>query len=169
MKFVSPPKQWWKTRNRLPETKKEIIDQRAIFQTRLQVPQPKAASDISNFPKNMKTVTLITVQTCSRGKTKTEFTDSSNLGKIKIKRRVQNFKNLGKQLQLQHSPNPNWSRSAINDWISTKRDQTHVIARQPSSASAPWLQWTLMGLTEAELIIRSWWRCPYWIQIIKKY
>ena len=60
---------------------------------------------------------------------------------------------------LIHSPNPNWSRSAINDWISTEGDQTHVIASQPSSASAPWLQWTPMRLTEAELTIRSWWRC----------
>ena len=56
------------------------------------------------------------------------------------------------------SPNPNWSQSAINDWISTEGDQTHVIAIQPSSASATWLQWTLMRLTEAELTIRSWWR-----------
>ena len=82
-------------RNRLPQRKKENTDQRAIFQTKLQVPQPKADSDISNFPKSMKTVTLITVQTCSRGKTKTEFMDPTILGKIKIKRRVQNFENLG--------------------------------------------------------------------------
>ena len=58
------------------------------------------------------------------------------------------------------SPNPNWCWSVINDWISTEGDQTRVIASQPSSASAPWLQWTSMRLTEAELIIRSWWRHP---------
>ena len=56
-------------------------------------------SDISNFPKIMKTVTLITIQTCSRGKTKTEFMDPNNFRQDK--RRVQTFKNLGKQLQLQ--------------------------------------------------------------------
>ena len=65
-------------RNRLLKTKKEITDQRAIFQTKLQVPQPKAVSDISNFLKSMKTVNLKTVQTCSRGKTKTEFMDPNN-------------------------------------------------------------------------------------------
>ena len=75
-------------RNRLPKTKKEITNQRAIFQTKLQVPQPKAASNISNFPKSMKTVTLIIVQTCSRGETKIEFMDPTILGKIKNKRRV---------------------------------------------------------------------------------
>ena len=72
-------------RNRLPKTEKEITDQRAMFQTKLQVPQPKAASNLSNFPKSMKTVTLITVQTSSRGKTKTEFMDPMILGKIKIR------------------------------------------------------------------------------------
>ena len=60
-----------KMRNRLPKTKKEITDQREIFQTKLQIPQPKAVSDISNFLKSMKTVNLKTVQTCSGGKTKT--------------------------------------------------------------------------------------------------
>ena len=88
-------------RNRLPKTKKEITDQREIFQTKLQIPQPKAVSDISNFPKSMKTVNLKTVQTCSRGKKKTSSRIQRILGKIKIKRRVQNFENLGKQLQLQ--------------------------------------------------------------------
>ena len=66
-----------KMRNRLlrrkKERKKEITNQREIFQTKLQIPQPKAVPDISNFLKSMKTVNLKTVQTCSRGKTKTEF------------------------------------------------------------------------------------------------
>ena len=65
-------------RNRLPKTKKEIIDQREISQTKLQVPQPKAISDISNFPKSVKTLNLKTVQTCSRGKTKAEFMDPND-------------------------------------------------------------------------------------------
>ena len=59
-----------KMRNRLPKTKKEITDQREIFHTKLQIPQPKAVSDISNFPESMNTVNLKTVQTCSRGKNK---------------------------------------------------------------------------------------------------
>ena len=88
-------------RNILPQTNKEIPDQREIFQTKLQFPQPKAVSDISNFPKSMKTVNLKTIQTCSGGKTKQSSWIQTILGKIKIKR-VQNFKNLGKQLQLQH-------------------------------------------------------------------
>ena len=49
----------------------------------------------------MKTVDLKTIQTCSRGKTKQSSWIQTILGKIKINRRVQNFKNLGKQLQLQ--------------------------------------------------------------------
>ena len=65
-------------RNRIPKTKKEITDQRAIFQTKLQIPQPKAVSDITNFSKSMKTVNLKTVQTCSGGKTKTEFMDPND-------------------------------------------------------------------------------------------
>ena len=65
-------------RNILSKTEEEITDQREIFQTKLQVPQPKAVSDISNFPKSMKTVNLKTVQTCSRGKTKKEFMDPND-------------------------------------------------------------------------------------------
>ena len=59
-----------KMRNRLPITKKEITDQRTTFQNKLQIPQPKAISDISNFLKSMKTVDLKTIQTSSRGKKK---------------------------------------------------------------------------------------------------
>ena len=70
---------------------KEIIQIKGQhFQIKLQIPQPKAVSDINNFPKSMKTVDL-----------KTEFMDPNNFRQDKIKRRVQNFKNLGKQLQLQ--------------------------------------------------------------------
>ena len=78
MKVCFTPETMAKMRNRLPKTNKEITDQRAIFQTKLQIPQPKAVSDISNFPKSMKIVNLKTVQTCSRGKTKTEFMDPNN-------------------------------------------------------------------------------------------
>ena len=80
-----------KMRNKLPKTKKEITDQREIFQTKLQIPQPKAVSDISNFLKSMKTVTLKIVQTCSGGKKNHSSWIQTILGKIKIKRRVQNF------------------------------------------------------------------------------
>ena len=48
------------------------------FQIKLQIPQPKAVSDISNFPKSMKTVDLKTIQTCSRGKTKIEFMEPND-------------------------------------------------------------------------------------------
>ena len=65
-------------RNRLLKTKKETIDQRAIFQTKLQIPQPKAVSDVSNFSKSMKTVNLKIGQNCSRGKTKIEFMDPND-------------------------------------------------------------------------------------------
>ena len=68
---------------------------------KLQIQQPKEVLDISNFPKSMKIVDLKTIQTCSRGKQKQISWSQMILGKIKIKRRVQNFKNLGKQLQLQ--------------------------------------------------------------------
>ena len=34
--------------------------------------------DISNFPKNMKRVNLKTVQTCIKGKTKTELMDPND-------------------------------------------------------------------------------------------
>ena len=59
-----------KMRNRLPKTKKEITDQRAIFQTKLQIPQPKTVSDISHFSKSMKTVNLKTIQLVVEGKQK---------------------------------------------------------------------------------------------------
>ena len=72
-------------RNRLPKTEKEITDQREIFQTKPQVPQPKATLDISDFLKSMKIVTLIIVQIYSRGKTKIEFMDPTILGKIKLR------------------------------------------------------------------------------------
>ena len=65
-------------RDGLLKTKKENPDQRAIFQTKLQIRQPKAVSDISNFQKSMKIVKLKTVQTCSRGKTKIEFMDPND-------------------------------------------------------------------------------------------
>ena len=38
----------------------------------------QTVSDISNFPKSMKTVDLKTIQTCSRGKTKAEFMDPND-------------------------------------------------------------------------------------------
>ena len=66
------------------------------FQIKLQIPQPKAVSDISNFPKSMKTVDLKAIQTVAEGKQKQSLWIQTILGKIKIKRRVQNFKNLGK-------------------------------------------------------------------------
>ena len=37
--------------------------------------------------------------------------------------------------QLTTDQNPNWIQSAINDWVSTERDQTHVTAHQPSRGS----------------------------------
>ena len=48
------------------------------FQTKLQIPQPKAVSDISNFLKSMKIVDLKTIQTCSRGKTKIELMEPND-------------------------------------------------------------------------------------------
>ena len=58
---------------------KEIIQIKGQhFQIKLQIPQPKAVSDISNFPKSMKTVDLKTIQTCSRGKTKIEFMEPND-------------------------------------------------------------------------------------------
>ena len=63
---------------------KSQIKQQQI-QTKLQIPQPKAVSDISNFLKSMKTVDLKTIQTCSRGKTKQSSWIQTILGKIKLK------------------------------------------------------------------------------------
>ena len=51
---------------------------RQQFQIKIQTPQPKAVSDISNFPKSMITIDLKTIQTCSRGKTKTDFMDPND-------------------------------------------------------------------------------------------
>ena len=70
-------------RKRLPISKKEITDQRAILQTKLQIPQPKAVSDISNFLESMKIVNLKTVQICSREKTKTKLMDPNDSRKDK--------------------------------------------------------------------------------------
>ena len=76
--FVSLLKQWRKQEIdfRYQRTKSQIKGQQ--FQIKLQIPQPKAVSDISNFPKSTKTVDLKTIQTCSRGETKTELMDPNN-------------------------------------------------------------------------------------------
>ena len=52
-KFVSPPKQ---RRKRYQRKKSQIKGQQ--FQIKLQIPQPKAVSDIRNFLKSMKTIDL---------------------------------------------------------------------------------------------------------------
>ena len=77
-KFVSPPKQWRKLEInfRHQRTKSQIKGQQ--FQIKLQTPQPKSVSDISNFLKIKKTVDFKTIQTYSRGKTKTEFMGPNN-------------------------------------------------------------------------------------------
>ena len=83
-------------RNRLPISKKEIADQRTTFSNQTSNSTAQTVSDISNFPKSMKTIDLKTIQTCSRGETKTEFMDPNDSRQDKNYEEGPKFQKFGK-------------------------------------------------------------------------